>query len=285
VHLIWGIVHGNFLWSAPFAAIRTNSASAVTMNTSLHYDVSEGIAEIRLDRPPVNALDLGLLAQLIDALRRAAADESVRAVVLASAVPRRFCAGLDLDVLRGKSAVEVRRFLDKLYIELSDVQYNLGKPSIAAVGGAARGGGMTLAISCDVLVAGESASFGYPEIDLGLVPAIHFTHLPRIVGRHRAFELLFSGRSFDAGEAASLGLVSRVVPDEKLRDTAREMAAILAAKPAAAMRLGRAAFMRVNDRDFRRSVGDAVELFCNVATTDDAQEGLRKFLEKRASRG
>jgi enoyl-CoA hydratase/carnithine racemase len=285
VHLIWGIVHGNFLWPAPLAAIRTNFASAVTMNTSLHYDVSEGIAEIRLDRPPVNALNLGLLAELIDALRRAAADERVGAVVLASAVPRRFCAGLDLDVLRGKSASEVRRFLDKLYIELSDIQYNLGKPSIAAVGGAARGGGMTLAISCDVLVAGESATFGYPEIDLGLVPAIHFTHLPRIVGRHRAFELLFSGRSFGAGEAESLGLVSRIVPNEKLRDTAREMAAILAAKPAAAMRLGRAAFMRANDQDFRRSVGDAVELFCNVATTDGAQEGLRKFLEKRASRG
>ena len=252
------------------------------MNTSLHYAVSEGIAEISLDRPPVNALNLGLLAELIEALRRAAADERVRAVVLASAVPRRFCAGLDLDVLRGKFAAEVRRFLDKLYIELPDIQYNLGKPSIAAVGGAARGGGMTLAISCDVLVAGESATFGYPEIDLGLVPAIHFVHLPRIVGRHRAFELLFSGRSFDAGEAASLGLVSRIVPDETLRDTARELAAILAAKPAAAMRLGRAAFMRANDHESRRSIGDAVELFCNVATTDDAQERLRRFLEKRA---
>ena len=252
---------------------------------NLHYGVSDRIAEISLDRAPVNALNLPLLEGLIEALRRAAADDNVRAVVLASALPRRFCAGLDLDLLRGKSGSGVRGFLDKLYLELADVQYNLGKPSIAAVGGAARGGGMTLAISCDVLLAGESATFGYPEIDLGLVPAIHFVHLPRIVGRHRAFELLFSGRSFGAGEAESLGLVSRIVPNEKLRDTAREMAAILAAKPAAAMRLGRAAFMRANDQDFRRSVGDAVELFCNVATTDGAQEGLRKFLEKRASRG
>jgi enoyl-CoA hydratase len=249
----------------------------------LRYEISDGIAEISLDRPPVNALDLALLGELIDALRRAAADESVRAVVLASAVPRRFCAGLDLDMLHGKSASEVRRFLDKLYVELSDVQYNLGKPSIAAVGGAARGGGMTLAISCDVLIAGESATFGYPEIDLGLVPAIHLVHLPRIVGRHRAFELLFSGRAFAAEEAASLGLVSRIVPDEKLRDAAREMADTFAAKPPTVMRLARAAFMRANDREFRRSVGDAVELFCNVATTDEAQEGLRRFLEKRHS--
>jgi enoyl-CoA hydratase len=253
------------------------------MSAHLRYEAANGIAEISLDRPPVNALNLAMLAELIDALQRAAADESVRAVVLASAVPRRFCAGLDLEILRGKSASEVRRFLDKLYVELSDVQYNLGKPSIAAVGGAARGGGMTIAISCDVLIAGESATFGYPEIDLGLVPAIHFVHLPRIVGRHRAFELLFSGRAFDADEAASLGLVSRVVPDEKLREAAREMATSFASKPPVAVRLARAAFIRANDREFRRSVGDAVELFCNVATTDEAQEGLRRFLEKRHS--
>jgi enoyl-CoA hydratase/carnithine racemase len=247
----------------------------------LRYEVSDGIAEISLSRPPVNALNLALLEQLISALRQASADNGVRAVVLASTIPGRFCAGLDLDILQGKAAIEVRQFLEKLYVELSDVQFNLGKPSIAAVGGAARGGGMTLAISCNVLLAGQSATFGYPEIDLGLVPAIHFVHLPRIVGRHRAFELLFSGRHFGADEAASLGLVSRIVPDEKLRDAARHMAAIFAAKPPSAMRFGRAAFMRANDHDFRRSVGDAVELFCNVATTDEAQEGLRRFLEKR----
>jgi enoyl-CoA hydratase len=256
------------------------------MNTSanLRYEVANRIAEIRLDRPPVNALNLPLLAELIEALRRAAADENVRAVVLASALPRRFSAGLDLDLLRGRSGTGVRRFLDKLYVELADVQYNLGKPSIAAVGGAARGGGMTLAISCDVLLAGRSATFGYPEIDLGLVPAIHFTHLPRIVGRHRAFELLFSGRAFDAEEAAKLGLVSRIVPDEELREAARSLAAVFAGKSTSAMRLGRAAFMRANDLDFRRSIGDAVELFCNVATTEAAQEGLCAFQEKRAPR-
>jgi enoyl-CoA hydratase/carnithine racemase len=253
-------------------------------HADLRYEVLDRIAEIRLDRPPVNALSLALLEALIGALRRAAADESVRAIVLASALPRAFSAGLDLGLVRGKSASEVRRFLDRLYIELFDVQHSLGKPSIAAVGGAARGGGMTLAISCDVLIAGESATFGYPEIDVGLVPAIHFAHLPRIIGRHRAFELLFSGRAFDAEEAAKLGLVSRIVPDEELRDHARALAAAFAGKSPTAMRLGRAAFMRANDLDSRRSVGEAVELFCNVATTDSAQEGLAAFQEKRPPR-
>ena len=103
-----------------------------------------------------------------------------------SAVADRFCAGLDLDVILGKSGEEVREFLHALYTDLYDAQYDLGKPSIAAVGGAARGGGVTMAISCDVLVASENATFGYPEVDVGVIPAIHFAHLPRIIGRHRA---------------------------------------------------------------------------------------------------
>ena len=254
----------------------------MTTGEDLRYDVSDQIAEISLARPPVNALSFSLIEQLVAALRRAAADENVRAVVLTSALPRRFCAGLDLGMILGKSAAEMRRLLDKLYVELADAQYNLGKPSIAAVGGSARGGGMTLAISCDVLLAGRSASFGYPEIDLGLVPAIHFVHLPRIVGRHRAFELLFSARSFGADEAFSLGLVSRIVPDEKVRDEARAMARVFATKSRTTMRLGRAAFLRVNDRDYRRGIDDAVENFCNVAATADAQEGVRAFIEKRS---
>jgi enoyl-CoA hydratase/carnithine racemase len=254
----------------------------VTTDEDLRYDVSDQIAEISLARPPVNALSFSLIEQLVAALRRAATDENVRAVVLTSALPRRFSAGLDLGTMLGKSATEMRRLLDKLYVELADAQYNLGKPSIAAVGGSARGGGMTLAISCDVLLAGRSASFGYPEIDLGLVPAIHFVHLPRIVGRHRAFELLFSGRSFGADEAFSLGLVSRIVADDKVRDEARAMARVFAAKSRTTMRLGRAAFMRVNDRDYRRGIADAVENFCNIAATADAQEGVRAFIEKRA---
>lgn len=245
----------------------------------LRYEVYDQIAEISLARPPVNALSLALLEQLIAALKHAAADDTVRAVVLTNAVPDRFSAGLDLRLVSGKPAAELRRLLEKLYVALADAQYALGKPSIAAVDGVARGGGMTLAISCDVIVAGSSATFGYPEIDLALVPAIHFVHLPRIVGRHRAFELLFSGRSFGAEEAASLGLVSRIVPDESVREEARAMARAFAAKSRSAMRLGRAQFLRANDD--RRAIADAVENFCAVAATADAQEGVRAFMEKR----
>jgi enoyl-CoA hydratase len=253
-------------------------------DATVRYEVADGIARIALNRPPVNALDLAMIKSVVAALEAAGRDDAVRAVVLTSAVPKRFCAGLDLKILLGKSDVKVRGFLQELYVRLHDAQYNLGKPSIAAIAGAARGGGMTLGISCDVIVAGVGATFGYPEIDVGVIPAIHFAHLPRIVGRHRAFELLFSGRSFDAEEAHRLGLVSRIVPDSDVEPAASALAATFAAKSPAVMRLGRAAFMRQNDLDYRRSIANAVEDFCNVTMTDAAQEGLRAFAEKRSPR-
>jgi enoyl-CoA hydratase len=251
-------------------------------NHRIRYEVSSGISSIMLARPPVNALDLAMVRGVVAALKRAAADDAVRAVVIASAVAKRFCAGLDIVELAGRSPDQIRTLVHELYVGLFDAQCQLGKPTIAAVNGAARGGGMTLAVSCDIVLAAESATFGYPEIDLGVLPTIHFVHLPRIIGRHRAFELLFSGRSFGADEALSLGLVSRIVPDDKVRDEARAMARVFATKSRTTMRLGRAAFMRVNDRDYRRGIGDAVENFCNVAATADAQEGVRAFIEKRS---
>lgn len=242
------------------------------------YDVSDGLARITLNRPPVNALDLDMIQRIVAALENAGKDDDVRAVLLTSAIAKRFCAGLDLGILVGKSESKVRGFLQELYVRLHDVQYNLGKPSIAVVSGAARGGGMTLAISCDVILAGAGATFGYPEIDVGVLPAIHFAHLPRIVGRHRAFELLFSARSFGAEEAYRLGLVSKVVADADLAAEATALAKTFAAKSPVVMRLARAAFMRQNDLDYRRSVANAVEDFCNVTMTDAAQDGLRAFL-------
>lgn len=248
----------------------------------IHYEVSEHIAEIRIDHPPVNGLNMALIDGIIVALNRAAVNDEVRAVLITSAIPRRFCAGLDLDaLLTDDSGTEIHRVVEKLYVGLSDAQSALGKPSIAVVNGAARGGGMTLAISCDVLIAGKSASFGYPEIDVGMIPAIHFVQLPRVVGRHRAFEFLFTGRSFGAAEAAALGLVSKVVEDESLHSEARALAATFASKSRNVMRLGRAAFMRINEIDYRPKIEDAVRDICNVASTEDGREGLKAFIEKR----
>ncbi|ARK96027.1 enoyl-CoA hydratase/isomerase family protein [Burkholderia pseudomallei] len=245
------------------------------------YEVRDRVAEILLDSPPVNALDEGMIDALLTALNRAAQDDGVRAVILGSAVSRRFCAGMQLDALHSAPPARSYAAVDKLYNGLCDAQFHLGKPSIAAVSGTARGGGMTLAIHCDMIVAAETATFGYPEIDVGLTPAIHYTHLPRIVGRHRAFDLLFTGRTFGAEEAMSLGLVSRVVPETNVMEEARTLAQTLCSKSPVVMRMGRMAFLRANDSDYRRGVASAVESFGNVAATDDSKEGIAAFVEKR----
>ncbi|OYX46304.1 MAG: enoyl-CoA hydratase [Alphaproteobacteria bacterium 32-64-14] len=249
------------------------------MAPHVHYTVSDHIASIRLARPPLNAFSIAFLDEIIAALRRAAADAEVRVVVLSSDIPKMFCAGLDLDIILGSSEETVRAFLNRLYIELWEVQRTLGKPSIAAVDGAARGGGMTLAISCDMIIAGEQASFGYPEINLALPPAIHFAHLHRIIGRYRAFDLLFTARSFSAREALNLGLVSRAAPTALPEAT--EAARVLAQKSPAAIAFSRAAFHREADRDYTDAVARAVDDFCALAVSPHAQEGLRAFLEKR----
>src|ERR1700716_3236400 len=129
---------------------------------------------------------MALIDALLAALAKARDDDTVRAVIIASA-HKVFCAGLDLDIVRGKPGIETKKFLERLYFALNDIQYRMGKPTIAAIDGAGRAGGMTIAISCDMIIAGDASTFGYPEIDVGLIPAIHFVQLPRLVGKHQAF--------------------------------------------------------------------------------------------------
>jgi enoyl-CoA hydratase/carnithine racemase len=143
-------------------------------------------------------------------------------------------------------------------------------------------GGMTLAVSCDLIVAGANASFGYPEINIGLIPAIHFTRLPRLVGKHRAFELLFDLAPIDAQEAARIGLVNRVAGD--VVGEARELADRMAAKPPHVMRLGREAFHRLHAPELPGLIEEAVDAFCAVAERPEAQEGLAAFAGKRPPR-
>jgi enoyl-CoA hydratase/carnithine racemase len=249
------------------------------MTHLVRYDDDGHIAVITLARPPLNAFSIAFLDEILSALRHAAADPAVRVVVIASDIPGMFCAGLDLDIILGSDDATIRDFLNRLYVELWDVQRNMGKPTIAAVDGAARGGGMTLAISCDMIIAGEAASFGYPEINLALPPAIHFAHLHRMIGRYRAFDLLFTARTFDAHQALNLGLASRIAP-HALHE-AMDVARLIAEKSPTAIAFSRAAFHREADRDYTEAVARAVDDFCELAISHDAQEGLRAFLEKR----
>ena len=250
-------------------------------HATVHYEVRDGIAEILLDCPPVNAITEALMDGILALLDQASRDRGVKAVILGSAVPNRFCAGLHLAEMSMASFEKKWELVDKLYSGLFDAQLRLGKPSIAAVNGTARGGGMTLAVSCDMLIASDMATFGYPEIDVGVTPAIHYTHLPRIIGRHRAFDLLFTGRSFGSEEALRLGLVNAVVPESEVLHKARELARVFCSKSPLVMQLGRKAFYKAIDIEYRKGVACAVEHFANVAGTADAIEGMTAFAENR----
>lgn len=248
------------------------------------YRVADGVATIALDRAPVNAIDHPMIDAIHAALRRADAAPEVRVIMLTSALDGIFCGGMDLKMVAAGDALDLRRFVTKFYMETMDLQYRLRKPTIAVINGRARGAGMTLSITCDLVLAADDIDLGYPEIDIGLIPAIHYVHLPRQTSRHRAFELLFTGQPIMAGAAAAIGLINHAVPRAELTTRALELAHRLAAKSPTIMALGRASFMRANDLDYRRTVENQIETLCNVFATADGQEALHAFLEKRTPR-
>ena len=246
------------------------------------YAVADRIATIAMNRPPVNAIDHPMIDAIHARLREADADENVRAIIITSALPGMFCGGMDLRMVAAGDAMDLRRFVDKFYIDTMNIQYALSKPTIVAVNGPARGAGMTLSITSDVSLAADDIDLGYPEINIGVIPAIHYVHLPQQIGRNRAFELLFGGEPIPAAQAAALGIINHAVPRDQLIDRAREMGELFARKSPAIMALGRQSFMRANDLDYRRNVENQIETLCNVFGTADSREALAAFLEKRA---
>jgi enoyl-CoA hydratase/carnithine racemase len=243
--------------------------------------VTDRVAVIAMNRPPVNAIDHAMIDAIHAALRQADADKAVRAVILTSALPGMFCGGMDLRMAAQGTALDLRAFLYKFYIETMNIQYVMTKPTIVAINGPARGAGMTLGITSDMIIAADDIDLGYPEIDVGVIPAIHYVHLPRQISRHKAFELLFGGKPIPAQEAASLGIINRAVPRAELMVSAMETARMFAAKSPTVMALGRQSFMRANDLDYRRNVENQIETLCNIFSTPDGREGLMAFVEKR----
>ena len=247
----------------------------------VEYSVADRIATIAMNRAPVNAIDHPMIDAIHVALRRADRDADVRAILVCSALDGLFCGGMDLKMVDRGDALDLREFVYKFYMETMDIQYRLTKPSIAVINGPARGAGMTLAINCDMIIAADDIDLGYPEIDVGLIPAIHYVQLPRQISRYKAFELLFLGQPIAAVEAARIGLINHAVRRAELLAKATALATTLAAKSPAIMALGRASFMRANDLDYRRNVENQIETLCNVFSTVDGREGLRAFVEKR----
>ncbi|MDP3316665.1 MAG: enoyl-CoA hydratase/isomerase family protein [Devosia sp.] len=248
---------------------------------TLDYEVRDHVAEITMKRGPVNAINHQLIDELLAAYGQARDDDQVRAIILTSAFKNAFSAGMDLQMMLGKTGLDLHRFLEKLYFRMHDMQYRMGKPTIAALTGPAREAGITLAVSCDIIIASDTATLAYTAINVGIVPAMHIVHLPRQIGRHKAFEHLFTGRTFTPQEAERNGMINRVVPQARVMEEARELAREFATKSPVVMQLARDAFMRANDLDYRRSLENTVESISMIFNTEDAQEGFRAFNEKR----
>jgi enoyl-CoA hydratase/carnithine racemase len=249
---------------------------------AVRYEVADRTARLTIDRPERrNALSWGVIRELRDALAEAKADPEVRVVVLTGAGEQAFCAGADLTGMAdGAGFAELhdgRGQLAHLFREL----YDLGKPTIARVRGYALAGGFGLALACDLVVAADDATFGTPEIDVGLWPHMITVPLVRSMLPKQALELMLTGRRVRADEAARMGFVTRVVPVADLDAAVDELAASLAAKSPTAMRLGRDSFYAVWDQTVDASLRLLHPLLTITASTADAAEGIAAFAEKR----
>jgi enoyl-CoA hydratase/carnithine racemase len=237
---------------------------------------------LRLNRPEArNALSPELMEELAAELEQLDPDPEVRCVVIAGS-EKVFAAGADIKAMAERSFEEALRHPAASFWRRLAV---IKTPLIAAVSGYALGGGCELALACDMIVASETAVFGQPEINLGIIPGGGGTQrLARVVGKQRAMELVLTGRRFDANEARDLGLVNRVVGKDEWLSEALELGHAVAAQPPIAARLGKQAVLAAEEAAFSAGLESERRLYELAMATEDRVEGMRAFLEKREPR-
>jgi len=243
---------------------------------------SEGqIATITLNRPDQrNPLSATMLRDLASALRWCRDEPEVRVVVLTGA-GRVFCAGADLSSFDGEMTALDRYRSRDLFVELFLLMAELGKPIVGRINGHALAGGFGLACACDLLVAVDTATFGTPEINVGIWPMMIQAILTRNVPRKVLLEMEMLGDRWTAAQLQSVGVVNRVVSHEQLDSTVDDIAQSLARKSPVALRLGRDSFYRQEDMDFRAALHYLHGQFLLVSQTEDSREGIKAFFEKR----
>ncbi|GAB4437866.1 MAG: enoyl-CoA hydratase-related protein [Chloroflexi bacterium OHK40] len=237
------------------------------------------VATLTLNRPQVlNALSPALIDELIAALAACDADDEVRAIVLTGG-PRVFAAGADIKAMAEASPVEM---LTRRNIERWSRIAATRKPIVAAVCGYALGGGCELAMMCDVIVAAETAQFGQPEINIGIIPGAGGTQrLTRALGPYRAMELILTGAMLSAPEAHQHGLVNRLTPPEACIPEAQRLASLIAERPPLAVQLAKEAVRAAAETTLREGMAIELRNFYLLFDTADQKEGMRAFIEKR----
>jgi len=246
------------------------------------YEKSEGIATITLNRPEaLNAFGKEVVEEIIHALEDVKNDENVRVVVLTGSGEKAFSAGADIKAMTGMTPLKARE-LSLMGERLCLALENLEKPVIAALNGYALGGGLEVAMSCDLRIASENARVGQTEINIGLIPGWGGTQrLTRLVGRTKAKELVFTGKIIDAKTAEQLGLINIVAPPDKFKETVRQFALELASKAPVAVRVAKALINKGADIGLDSALALEREGFGVVASTEDLKEGVSAFTEKR----
>jgi enoyl-CoA hydratase len=242
-------------------------------------DIQAPIATITLNRPKVlNALSPDLIREVGLALGELDADESVRAVVLTGG-PKVFAAGADIGDMADRTAVEqLRRDQTGRWAPI----IAFAKPLVAAVNGYALGGGCELALMCDLIIAGDTARLGQPEVNLGIIPGAGGTQRwPRTVGKYVAMEVMLSGAPVSARRAYELGLVNKVVPADMTIEIAKRTARGLAEKPPLALRMAKESVLKAFDSPLSEGLAAERKSFYFLFSTEDQKEGMHAFLEKR----
>ena len=245
------------------------------------YEQKDQVAVLTIDRPEaLNALNTQVLCDLDEAIAKVEQADDVRVVILTGA-GRSFVAGADIGEMKGFSAIDGKKFGvhgGSIFLRLE----NLSKPVIAAVNGFALGGGCELAMACDIRLASEKAKFGQPETGLGITPGFGGTQrLPRIVGVSKAMELILTAKTIGAEEAKAIGLVSEVYPAEKLMDKAMELAQAICANAPIAVAESKRCIRMGMQTDISTGAAFEAEAFGVTCGTEDKNEGMGAFLEKR----
>ncbi|MFH8443504.1 enoyl-CoA hydratase/isomerase family protein [Streptomyces sp. NPDC018026] len=246
---------------------------------TVHLEVAEGVATLRLDRPPMNALDVATQDRLKELAEEITRREDVRAVVIHGG-EKVFAAGADIkemQVMDHAAMIARSRALQDSFTAVARIP----KPVVAAVTGYALGGGCELALCADFRIAGENAKLGQPEILLGLIPGAGGTQrLSRLIGPSKAKDLIFTGRQVKADEALALGLVDRVVPAAEVYEQAHAWAARLAKGPAIALRAAKEAVDTGLETDIETGLAVERNWFAGLFATEDRERGMRSFVEE-----
>ena len=249
---------------------------------TLLVDKQGPVAIVKMNRPPVNPLNIKLYLEMYDVLCELEKDESVAAIVITGAGEKAFAAGLDVKDVANKSVAEILDFQNTVPKKCFEKLTGIAKPTIAAVFGLALGGGSEVALCCDLRIASSDAIFGLPEINLGIIPGSGATQrLSRLVGTSKAKELMFTGDTIGADEAYRIGLVNKVVPREKLMEEALVLANKLAAKPKVALSLIKQCVDSGTNMDLASGLTLERNSFVIAYASDDGREGLSAFIEKR----